>query len=233
MAEGQEVPQARWENTIRASERIRRTYPQLYEEPVGEAPHGLFAGRRIIGRNTPINGGVYVGSGAREAIVVDDRQYPQELMQVSQQLSAALERHVAGSGKNIFSYVYEVTKVNLGGSQKPETIERLIEQDVARITGARGPDATVPLNLFIKNRRGVCRQRALLAGYLIEQLIQKGKLKGKVSVDRNTIPGLGGHAWARYESPDGKAVIIIDPSLEYVGPIAKAPKKVWDYNRPK
>ena len=46
----------------------------LYEESDREAPKGRFLGRPIITRDTRINGGVHVGAGGREAIVVDDQK---------------------------------------------------------------------------------------------------------------------------------------------------------------
>lgn len=222
MSEGQEGPKPQWNNTIRGLHRVQSAHP--------EAQRGLFAGRRIIGRDTPINGGVYIGGGAREAIVVDDKQYPKELQQSYKQLRTNMERG-NGSGKTIFDYVYEVSKANLGGSLRSEDVEKQVDEAVVHIMRVRGADAQVPLNFFIQKGIGICRQRALLAGYLIERLIREGRLKGRVSVDRNTIPGQGGHAWARYESPDRKIIVVIDPSIGYVGPINKAPGD-WSYERP-
>ena len=44
--------------------------------PDETAPYGRYKGRPIIGHDSPINGGVYVGQHHREAIVVDDKKFP-------------------------------------------------------------------------------------------------------------------------------------------------------------
>lgn len=48
----------------------------FFEEATPESRNGIWQGRNIIGRDVPINGGVYLGGGAREAIVVDDNKQP-------------------------------------------------------------------------------------------------------------------------------------------------------------
>ncbi len=240
MSEGQEVPQPRWDNTVRGVDRVRRTHPQLFEEPSGEAPNGVFAGRRIIGRDTIINGGVYVGSGQREAIVVDDQKYSLELGTTYQELRQKMElesRKPTGHPKiPTFQLVHEIAGQKLGGNKSESELEQQIAKHLQALTGSpvgvspEGIDVKVTLNDFINKGAGVCRHRALLAGYLIERLIQDGVMQGRVSIDRNTIPSKGGHAWVRYEGPN-RHVFIIDPSIGYWGPIEKAPK-VWSYKRP-
>lgn len=65
---------AEWDRTIEVGKHLKSS--PFYEEPSGESPTGKWQGRDIIGRDRPINGGVYVGSGKREAIVVDDQKQP-------------------------------------------------------------------------------------------------------------------------------------------------------------
>lgn len=238
MAEGQEIPQARWENTRRAVERVKTSHPWVYEEPSGEARQGFFAGRRIIGRDTPINGGVYVGSGAREAIVVDDQKYPKELLDTYRELRVKMAQEQQKSPQNrktTLQLIADLSSEKLGGKVSEVQLETQIAQLLTSLTGfpngvdAKGQDIKVNLNAFMQNRAGVCRHRALLAGYLMEQLVRDKVIQGRVSVDRNTMPQ-GGHAWVRYEGPN-RNVFIIDPSLGYVGPIEKAPGD-WSYQRP-
>jgi len=222
------MEEGEWSKTLLLKQRLRG-HP-LYEEPYGRERIGKFAGRRIIARDTPINGGVYLGSGQREAIVIDDQKYPQELNHAYQRLRRKMEQE-KGSGKSIFNYVNEVAKEALGGSQNQADVEKKVDQLVESLTKKYGPDTKVTLNSFIREGAGYCRHRSLLSGYLIERLVKEGVLKGKVSIDRNYLPDRGGHAWVRWKGERRNQVIIIDPSLNYVGRIENAPK-IWNYKRP-
>lgn len=241
MEDGEVVqPKAEWKNTLRGVDRLQQAHPWLYEESSREVPHGLFAGRKIIGRDTPINGGVYLGNGAREAIVVDDARYPTELAGAYRDLRVRMgieQRKPEGVRKTTFQLVYDITRENLGGNLGEREIESRLGNVLQRYTGsfrgvnARGEDIKIALNVFMKEKVGICRHRALLAGYLLERLAKDNVLRGKVSVDRNIIQARGGHAWVRWEGPGGRA-FIIDPSLGYVGPIENAPR-FWSYDRPR
>lgn len=224
-----ETPEGEWSKTELLKLRLRGN--PLYEEPYGKEKIGRFAGRPIIARDTPINGGVYLGSGQREAIVVDDQKYPQELNQAYQRLRRKMELE-KGSGKSIFDHVNDVAKGALGGSKDQADVEKKVDQLVESLTKKYGPDTKVTLNSFIRKGAGFCRHRSLLAGYLIERLVKERLLRGKVSIDRNYLPDRGGHAWVRWEGERGNQVIIIDPSLGYVGRIENAPK-IWSYKRPR
>ena len=48
-----------WDKTVLAIERVKEK--GSYEEPDRESKRGYYLGRPIIGRDTPINGGVYLG----------------------------------------------------------------------------------------------------------------------------------------------------------------------------
>ncbi|MFH0863834.1 MAG: hypothetical protein V1858_01955 [Candidatus Gottesmanbacteria bacterium] len=219
-------PEGDWSGTQRVKERLKGDL--LFEEPYGIEKIGKFAERPIIARDTSINGGVYLGSGEREAIVVDDQKYPQELNDVYVKLKQSWE--LKQNNKSVFENVYNTVKEALGGNKNPVDVETQVNNLVASFTNKHGPDTKVPINDFIKAGVGVCRHRALLAGYLIERLTKQGILKGNVSIDRNYLPNLGGHAWVRWEAVN-IGVIIIDPSLNYVGKIENAPK-FWNYQRP-
>lgn len=110
------------------------------------------------------------------------------------------------------------------------------EQEVIRINreGSFTNDQKVSLGAYI-NKGGICRHQALLTGYLLEKMVQDGKLPGKVSIDRNSIPNQGGHAWVRYEEPgkpNTNTVSIIDPAQGYVGRLSDVPTDAWFYSRP-
>lgn len=224
-----ESPEGDWSRTEVLKQRLKGN--PLYEEPYGKERVGRFAGRPIIARDTPINGGVYLGSGEREAIVVDDQKYPQELNQAYQELRRKMEQE-KGGGKGIFEHVNDVAKEALGGSENLAEIGKKVDQLVESLTKKYGPDTKVALNDFIKEKAGLCRHRSLLAGYLIERLVNEGVLRGNVSIDRNYLPNEGGHAWVRWEAARTHQVFIIDPSMNYVGRIENAPKD-WNYQRPK
>ena len=217
---------AEWDNTPLGLERVKTS--GFYEEPDDESKNGFFAGRHIIGRDTQINGGVYVGSGKREAIVVDDKKYPEELDGVYNQLITRIQ--AAGSEYkdsilgDVYSLVQEVLPFN-------ETGVLTLVQSVT--SSAKGNDTKVPLNEFIKSKVGVCRHEALLVGYLLERLKKNGIISPKnISIDRNFIPHRGGHAWVRYENSEGK-IGIIDPAQNFIGSLEDANKLAgWDYNRP-
>lgn len=60
-----------WNKSSIAARRIKESF--YYEEPnnVGDLPK--FKNRHLITRDNPILGGIYVGAGSREAIVVDEK----------------------------------------------------------------------------------------------------------------------------------------------------------------
>ncbi|KUK79444.1 MAG: hypothetical protein XD95_0396, partial [Microgenomates bacterium 39_7] len=163
--------------------------------------NSFYQGRHIISRDKPINGGVYLGEGSREALVVDDTKDTQL--------------------KKIFSLL-----INRMGDKDPKTyllrgvweLAREIipydENRVIKINQKLLPDQKIYLSSFFGG--GVCRHQALLMAYLLEKCIQRGYLGGKVSVDRNSIDGLGGHAWVRYVTSAG-GVIILDATQNFIG----------------
>ncbi len=207
----------RWDRTIIGQKRVENS--RFFDEPDGEAPHGYFKGRPIIGRDTGINGGVYIGSGKREALVVDDTKYPGLQMAYD-----TLLQRFAGGDKNVLQAAYEVTKKYL------PTSEAAVDM-VNKKLGIGRNDEKISLDAYF-GKGGVCRHQALLAGYLLEKLVSEGRLKGHVSIDRNTIPGLGGHAFVRFEAGRRKNdVYIVDPTQNYVGSLADVPHNAWSYAR--
>ena len=96
------------------------------------------------------------------------------------------------------------------------------------------PDQKIGLNNYIRDGVGVCRHQALLCGYLLERLVAEHHLSGTVSVDRNQVEGLGGHAWARYTT-SGDKVIVLDVAQDYLGRLndMSQDQNRWFYERPK
>lgn len=200
---------------------FRVKFQREYKPPDQYAAYGYFKGRLIIGRDTPINGGIYGGAGSREAIVVDDK---------------------TDGGVLVNSYVHLYNQIANGhNAQKSEVpifilkafelVRSMMPYDkdkIQQLISGRGADAEMHLSYFIQNRVGICRHQALFVAYLLEKLIQEKKLNGKVSVDRNSSALMGAHAWARFTTPD-KKVFIIDPAQGYVGTLANAPESAWFY----
>jgi len=200
-----------------------------YEEPSPGRENGRFAGRPVIGRDTPIDGGVYLVGGIGEACVVDSIKQP-KLNEVYGQLLRTIEDRKQ-RGENYKSCILDDVFA-LVRERMPYDLART--EEVSRhLKGTYGTEnVKYPLGGYV-DAGGVCRHQALLAGFLLEKLKYQGYVRGHVSVDRNHIQGVGGHAWVRYTTSDGR-VFIIDPAQNFCGSIeeAKANQERWSYERP-
>jgi len=124
----------------------------------------------------------------------------------------------------ILNAVYETVSEALP-VQDENAVRDLIEKYELR------NDVMVPLDFFLERGIGICRHSALACGALLELLKKDGIIRGKASIDRNSISRVGGHAWCRYTSFNGK-VFILDVTLEYLGTLSNASKKGrWNYRR--
>lgn len=214
--------EAYWNKTQLAINRVEPT--GYYEEKGFLRKERYFQGRPIIGRDRKINGGVYLGGSAREAIVVDGKKDP-ALEQVYQELLSR-RRNAQLNGKPFKDGILEEVW-NLVSQVMPynEARVRQINQSLS------APDTKIYLSEFIGG--GVCRHQALLAGYLLERLCNENLLGGRASIDRNFVEGQGGHAWVRYTNSAGE-VIIIDPAQRYIGRLNEMSEdnNRWFYERP-
>jgi len=228
--------------TVSKIELLKSLNSPLYEEPTGESKigvisssnpskYGIYKGRHVIGRDERINGGVYLGSGKREEIVVDDTK--SEVKKAYEDLYEQLwekvrnrqnEQEELGQDNNIkngiLSDVFELVMEKMQ-----------YDGDFADKAGDEFEDQKINLSYFINAKKGVCRHQALLVGYLLERLKEEGHIDGKVSIDRNSVPGLGAHAWVRYVSGTTRDVFIIDPAQKFIGRLEDAPGN-WPYRRP-
>ncbi|HVV66947.1 MAG TPA: hypothetical protein VHB72_02655 [Candidatus Saccharimonadales bacterium] len=192
-----------------------------YSPPDESAPYGYFKDRQVLGRNSKkINGGVYLGGGAREAIVAD-------------------------GDSEIIDKVYRPlhTALRLARRAVPErTVLSAVRARVAQVMPYDGDmaemissryygDQLIPLSDFIKNRAGVCRHQGLLSALLLERLIADGLLEGEPGIQRNNKPDRGGpHAWGILKH-DPKPAIVIDPAQGFVGTKQEAKALGhWDYD---
>lgn len=219
-------PAADWGKTRRLRERLKRSDNGFYEE---RGPFynkvGTYQGRPIIGRDRPINEGVYLGESSREAIVVDDKK-DSKLAAVYKELLVRLKNAYQRQGKDykrdLLSEVWRLVKEVIPYDEnKVRRIRQMLSE----------PDTKVYLSSFFEG--GVCRHQALLAAYLLERLAKERIVGGKVSVDRNYVENTGGHAWTRYRNSAGK-VFIVDPAQNYIGPLDQMSEQQhrWFYERP-
>ena len=208
---------AEWKKTVHAYERLHKK--GLLEIVDGDFYYG---GRPIICRDSPIDGRVCIGEITREAIVVDSAQ-----SEHLKKLFDDLYEQVVNTHPNSIEILRDVyTSV-----YKAMPIQN--EREVERITSKYGVDndSNISLDVFVKDGVGVCRQDALICGFLVEQLIKKGVLSGQVSIDRNTFFPLGSHMWCRYVFPTN-AIFVLDVAKKFFGSLEEGTQKFWPYNRP-
>jgi len=170
---------------------------------------GKLNGRHLIERGTRISGGIYVSTNERLAITVDA---------ASPEVSSIYERMLSWAGNSApLNRVEQRTFLNVVCIISRQAITT---RDQASMEAFEGRfDAghhEMPLDTFIKMKLGDCRVLSLLAGVLTEKLIDDKFISGKVTIDRNTVEGQGGHAWVRFEDATGRATII-DATNDYVG----------------
>ncbi len=229
------------DRTISGVEALRLRQASRFDEPDTDesnpnVKYGRFDGRPIIGHDTRITGGVYIGGGAREAIVVDDYRHSE---------STDPSRHKnEKDGQIIYDAVYARVLQEITSQTTQEDIasdDRLLksvysvvdqvlqyDNDFARTIAKKYKDRKVNLAYFINEHKGVCRHQALLVGYLLERLVNDGKLHGKASIQRNAIKGYGAHAWASFTAEDGTEYIV-DVTQGFVGRAEDAPDNSWIY----
>lgn len=194
-----------------------------YSPPTEGAPYGEYNHRHIIGRDCPINGGVYVGAGKREMLVVDDSA-DEELLNLYAEL---LRRRMADIAKNdrvfnqgVLEEVFKLVKEKMPN-----------DESFAEHYAFKFKNKELPVGKFLMIHGGVCRHHSMVVGYLLEKLVKEGYLQGTVSADRNQNSD-GAHVWIRYTNRDG-SVFIIDPTQNYIGPLHDPNSKHrWDYFRP-
>ncbi|MEK6888308.1 MAG: hypothetical protein AABX14_05170 [Candidatus Aenigmatarchaeota archaeon] len=179
-----------------------------------------YKGRPIIHRDSPIDGGVYLGANAREAIVVDSSKDPdvRELYKNVRRKS----RNMFGffRGKFVLPAVFDAVAESMPDQDEDAVNEVLRKYDV-------GKDTKIYLGVFLREGAGLCRHDALACGVALELLKKNGYINGNVSVDRNEL--YGRHAWTRYTDKSG--IHVIDVGLNYLGPL-QGPDAKWHYARP-
>ncbi len=211
-----------WGNTQEALQRLKQQGKIVRVNGIH-----YYEGRHVIGRDTPIDGGVSIGNSEREAIVVDSNAYPliRDLYYVARR--KAMVKGVI-SRELVLEAVYDtVFEAMPPTDMSEEMTSKLINTYLA------SNDIKMSLDRFIENRVGVCRHHALACGVLLELFKKDRHIFGKPSADRNIAIFQGSHAWCRYTGSSGD-VIILDVSQNYFGSIERALREGrWDYRRPK
>ncbi len=197
----------------------------MYRRLEDEIVDGFFRGRKVITRDSPIDGGVYLGAHEREAIVVDmgkSRRLRESFKEVRDQATTT-EGEFKGlvDRCRVLPVVYELARERLKYSEKKTT-------DIIDIYHVKD-DGKISLDVFLQAGYGVCRHQALFAGVLIERFIKEEYLRGAVSIDRRNIPA-GGHCWVRYANQKGK-VKILDPTQGVFENLQDAVKKGLTFYR--
>ncbi len=169
----------------------------------GEA---YYNGRHVITHKTPILGGVCMGEGEREAIVVDPKG-PRLLELYEKAKKLAYDENKGRIRRSrVLSSVFDVARSAL----------KYDDKRVDALTRRYNNDTEIPLDKFIESGVGLCRHQALAAGALLELFKRDGIIRGVARIHRNSISGLGGHTWVHYASHDGTPVIL-DVAQGYFG----------------
>ncbi len=213
-----------------------------FEPPSGtdpSTPYGRYLGRPIIGRDSRIDGGVYIGRKPREAIVVDmaragllDNVYRNWLRELQKQAPMWPWQHITTGRKRAVQRYVGLHVATLARA----LVSRLLPFDrhvVAQVAQEHtlGPDDKVRLDVYLRRHGGVCRHQVCLLGALLERLVDEGWAEGHVSIDRKYVPRQYSHAWVRWTDGGGQ-VWILDAAQDVWGPLDSfEPERRWFYAR--
>lgn len=202
-------------------------------------PYGRYLGRPIIGRDSRIDGGVYIGRKPREAIVVEmakpgllDNVYQNWLKELQHAAPLWPWQHVTLGRKRAVQRLLgrHIATLCRALVSRVLPFDRQVVAQVA-VEHTLGPDDKVRLDVYLRRRGGVCRHQVCLLGALLERLIDEGWAEGRVSIDRKYVPRQYSHAWVRWTDADGK-VWILDAAQDVWGPLdAFEPERRWFYAR--
>lgn len=212
------------ERTHCAEDRLQ-AHPNFGEKDE-TAPYGYYMNHPILGRaSTSVDGGVYLGGSAREAIVVDGKSVAME--QVYESVASKV-RQSFEDNKTL-----PVSAILLEVMHTVQAVMPYDDRKAEAISRQHYGDKLIGLSTYIKERAGVCRHQGLLAAYILENLIRDGHISGAVGIERNTIADMGGtHAWAVYKIRNNGAeeAIVVDPAQSFIGTKAQAQHEGrWEY----
>jgi len=202
-----------------------REHPNFGERDES-APYGYYLNHPVLGRaSRSVEDGVYLGGSSREAIVVDGKSVA--LRQVYESVERTLQQSLPGEK------TFSLQAVLLQVMDRVKDVMPYDAPKAEEINRQHPGDQLVGLSTYLDARAGVCRHQALLAAYIIENLIVDGYLNGAIGVERNTVVDLGGtHAWAVFKTMvNGREeTIVVDPAQTFVGTKAQALREGrWEY----
>lgn len=213
-----------WNQSQTVKERISR-HPE-YSPPDSRNRYGKYRGRHIIDLDSPIVGGIYFGALGREALIVDSegdalaqayRLFLQEVRKIKEALGQGFEEQVirlaAEAGRRVFRH------------HTPQALTAF------RQANRLGTDDETPLDIFVAAETGDSEHSALFVSYLLDRLHNEHQtfLTGRISIDRNWIPG-GGHAWTRYTHSE-RDIYIVDSFRSFCGRLDDYSVARWPYER--
>ena len=199
---------------------------RLAEEGKVQYKNGIpyYEGRHVIHRDSPIDGGVYLGQGKREAIVVDSSYPNSKLKELFKTAENKAKENGVIKKDIILQSVYETVKEAIP-IQDMDAVNKILKKYGVE------KDGKIALDVFLDEGVGVCRQDALACAAVLENFKKRSIVRGKVSVDRNST-FLGGHAWTRYTNSIGE-LYILDVAQGFCGRLEDASKENrWAYERP-
>lgn len=150
------------------------------------APFGSFAGRPIIVNGSRVNGGVYVSSKAKEALVLDDSRG--SLASIYSQLMVEHVRKNGTRKRNNSEERLITSAMQLAQKLLPLVSEEAIA--VLTIQESLRADEKVSIDLFLDHQLGTVRHQVLLAAYLLEKLQEGGHITGKLYLEARLHKGI-------------------------------------------
>lgn len=203
-----------------------KTHPE-YTPPDSRNKYGTLREKFIIDQDTKIVGGVYLGHPAREALVasIDGLHIHQMYSKLVTDIRAQKEPLGIALEEKILSLVSQAVQKAIPRST-PEAMKSM--RDSCRASA----DDELPIEACVRHESGEAEHQALIAALLLDQLKQDHSqyITGKVSLDRNWVPG-GGHAWVRYTASP-KDIYIIDPKKNFFARMDDYSKpRPWAYER--
>ncbi len=128
----------------------------------------FYEGRPFICRDSTIDGGVYLGEGIREAIVVDFQRSPR-LQQAYQEARERCFQNAVFLRERALRSVYEKISEQLRWDEK--AVEEIVRKRCLQI------DGKISLEVFFREGVRVCRHQGLACAALLEQFIPRTRIK--------------------------------------------------------
>lgn len=148
--------------------------------PTPKSYLGTYEHRQVIGLNSRIHGGVYIGKERLDAVVVDE-QYG-ELNKIYRKLIHSYINRFGGLQPNLFAKNFLLPQAKkLAEECLPTTSERLLSQ--LRMQEGVGSNQKMALDMYIQFGCGARRHQALLFAYLVEKLSDSKLIDARLYFD--------------------------------------------------